>query len=66
MLWGHEIFGVTPDIMTVAKPLAGGLPIGAVLMKQHVADAMSPGGKGAVYRLLGVQLQGGSSTWQLQ
>lgn len=43
-LWGHELYdGVTPDIMTVAKPLAGGLPIGAVLMKQHVADAMAPG-----------------------
>ena len=29
--------------MTLAKPLAGGLPIGAALMKQHVADAMAPG-----------------------
>jgi acetylornithine/succinyldiaminopimelate/putrescine aminotransferase len=29
--------------MTLAKPLAGGLPIGAVLMKQHVADVMKPG-----------------------
>lgn len=29
--------------MTLAKPLAGGLPIGAVLMKQRVADAMAPG-----------------------
>eukprot|EP00983_Pelagomonas_calceolata_P042366 1138475-Pelagomonas_calceolata.AAC.5 len=44
-LWGYELYGgVTPDIMTLAKPLAGGLPIGAVLMKQHVADAMKPGG----------------------
>lgn len=42
-LWGHEIFGVEPDMMTLAKPLAGGLPIGAVLLKQHVADAMQPG-----------------------
>ena len=40
---GEQNFGVEPDMMTVAKPLAGGLPIGAVLMKQHVADAMAPG-----------------------
>lgn len=42
-LWGHQLFGVEPDIMTLAKPLAGGLPIGACLMKQHVADVMKPG-----------------------
>lgn len=43
-LWGHQLFGVEPDMMTLAKPLAGGLPIGAVLLKQHVADVMKPGG----------------------
>ncbi|MEA3407184.1 MAG: aspartate aminotransferase family protein [Chloroflexota bacterium] len=42
-LWAHEPFDVTPDIMTVAKPLGGGLPIGATLMTQEVADAMTPG-----------------------
>jgi len=42
-LWAYEHFGVEPDMMSVAKPLAGGLPIGAVLLKQHVADAMAPG-----------------------
>ncbi|MCP5094847.1 MAG: aspartate aminotransferase family protein [Chloroflexi bacterium] len=42
-LWAHEPFGVTPDIMSVAKPLAGGLPIGATLMTQAVADVMQPG-----------------------
>lgn len=48
-LWGYENFGVEPDIMTLAKPLAGGLPIGAVLMKQHVADAMKPGDHGSTF-----------------
>jgi len=43
-LWAYENYGVEPDMMTLAKPLAGGLPIGAVLMKQHVADAIAPGG----------------------
>jgi 4-aminobutyrate aminotransferase-like enzyme len=42
-LWGYENYGVEPDLMTLAKPLAGGLPIGAVLLKQKVADAMKPG-----------------------
>lgn len=35
--------------MTLAKPLAGGLPIGAVLMKQHVADVMQPGDHGTTF-----------------
>ncbi len=42
-LWAHEPSGVKPDLMTLAKPLAGGLPIGAVLMTQAVADAIKPG-----------------------
>ncbi|PNH09779.1 Acetylornithine aminotransferase, chloroplastic/mitochondrial [Tetrabaena socialis] len=48
-LWGHELYGVEPDIMTLAKPLAGGLPIGAVLLKQHVADVMKPGDHGSTF-----------------
>ncbi|GFR42253.1 hypothetical protein Agub_g3148 [Astrephomene gubernaculifera] len=48
-LWGHELYGVEPDMMTLAKPLAGGLPIGAVLLKQHVADAMKPGDHGSTF-----------------
>jgi acetylornithine aminotransferase len=48
-LWGYEAYGVEPDIMTLAKPLAGGLPIGACLLKQHVADAMSPGDHGSTF-----------------
>jgi hypothetical protein len=48
-LWGYENYGVEPDIMTLAKPLAGGLPIGAVLMKQHVADVMAPGDHGSTF-----------------
>lgn len=48
-LWGHEVYGVEPDIMTLAKPLAGGLPIGACLLKQHVADAMKPGDHGSTF-----------------
>jgi acetylornithine/succinyldiaminopimelate/putrescine aminotransferase len=42
-LWAYEGYGVTPDIMTLAKPLAGGLPIGAILLTQEVADVIAPG-----------------------
>ncbi|MEJ2751253.1 MAG: acetylornithine transaminase [Chloroflexota bacterium] len=42
-LWAYESTGVTPDIMTLAKPLAGGLPIGATLVTQAVADVIKPG-----------------------
>lgn len=48
-LWGHQHYGVEPDMMSLAKPLAGGLPIGAVLMKQHVADVMVPGDHGSTF-----------------
>lgn len=42
-LWAHESTGVTPDIMTLAKPLAGGLPMGAVLVTDRVAETVKPG-----------------------
>lgn len=42
-LWAHERLGVQPDIMTVAKPLAGGLPMGAVLLTEQVARTIQPG-----------------------
>ncbi|MEZ4512231.1 MAG: aspartate aminotransferase family protein [Chloroflexota bacterium] len=48
-LWGYQHFGVTPDIMTLAKPLAGGLPIGAVLTTQAIADAIKPGDHGSTF-----------------
>lgn len=42
-LWAHEHFGVQPDMMTLAKPLAGGLPMGAVLMSERVAGQLTIG-----------------------
>jgi predicted acetylornithine/succinylornithine family transaminase len=41
-LWAYQDAGVMPDMLTSAKPLAGGLPMGAVLMTQRVADAIHP------------------------
>ncbi|XP_031505044.1 acetylornithine aminotransferase, mitochondrial [Nymphaea colorata] len=48
-LWAHEAFGVKPDIMTLAKPLAGGLPIGVVLVTDRVAAAINPGDHGSTF-----------------
>ncbi len=48
-LWAHQLFGVEPDMMTLAKPLGGGLPIGAVLMRERVAGTLSPGMHGTTF-----------------
>ncbi len=48
-LWAYEESGITPDIMTVAKPLAGGLPIGAILVTEAVASAVKPGDHGSTF-----------------
>jgi len=42
-LFAYEHEGVVPDILTLAKSLAGGVPIGAVLIKKGVADSFNPG-----------------------
>lgn len=42
-LFAYEHSGVTPDILTLAKPLAGGLPMGAVLLTSDIAAAVKPG-----------------------
>lgn len=48
-LWAHQGVGVTPDILTAAKPLAGGLPMGAILMTQRVAEVLHPGDHGSTF-----------------
>jgi acetylornithine/N-succinyldiaminopimelate aminotransferase len=48
-LWAHEPYGIVPDIMVVAKPLASGLPIGAILASQRVAAAIKPGDHGTTF-----------------
>ena len=42
-LFAHEHFGVAPDVMTLAKGLANGLPMGALLATAEVAQAFVPG-----------------------
>ena len=45
----HEAAGITPDIVTLAKPIAGGLPMGAVLLTKEVAGALQPGEHGTTF-----------------
>lgn len=48
-LWAHEHWAVEPDVMTLAKALAGGLPIGAVLARDRCARVMGPGSHGSTF-----------------
>lgn len=41
-LFAYEHFGIEPDIMTLAKGLGGGIPIGAILTKEEIAQAFAP------------------------
>ena len=48
-MWAYELYGVEPDIMTSAKALGGGIPIGAVMAKERVASAFEPGDHGTTF-----------------
>lgn len=48
-LWAYEHAGIDPDLMTLAKPLAGGLPMGAVLASAEVSAQMQPGDHGSTF-----------------
>lgn len=41
--WAHQHYGVEPDVFTCSKALANGLPMGAMLAKEHVAHGFVPG-----------------------
>lgn len=47
-MFGYEIFGIEPDIMTLAKGLGGGVPIGAILAKEKAA-VFTPGDHGSTF-----------------
>jgi acetylornithine/succinyldiaminopimelate/putrescine aminotransferase len=48
-MFAFQSFGVVPDIVTVAKPIAAGVPLGAFLSKEHFATAISPGQHGTTF-----------------
>ena len=48
-LWGYMNYGVQPDIVTTAKGLGGGLPIGATMLGERVQDVFTPGAHGSTF-----------------
>jgi predicted acetylornithine/succinylornithine family transaminase len=48
-LFAHQSAGIRPDLLVLAKPLAGGLPMGAVLLDESVASALRPGDHGTTF-----------------
>ncbi len=49
MLYGYMNFGLTPDLVTTAKGLGGGLPIGACLLGERVEEVLTPGSHGSTF-----------------
>ncbi len=47
--FAYEHYGIAPDIVTMAKGLASGIPIGAVIAKEHVAKSFNVGSHGATF-----------------
>ncbi len=47
--FGYQHEGVVPDVMTLAKGLAGGMPIGVMMAKPHIAEALGPGTHGSTF-----------------
>jgi predicted acetylornithine/succinylornithine family transaminase len=48
-LFAYENTGVVPDMLTLAKPLAGGLPMGAVLVSEEIGATIKPGDHGTTF-----------------
>ncbi len=48
-IFAFQSFGVTPDIVAIAKPLAAGLPLGAFIAKEEFANAIAPGQHGTTF-----------------
>jgi acetylornithine/N-succinyldiaminopimelate aminotransferase len=48
-LFAHEWAGIQPDVMSAAKGIAGGFPLGAILAKEHVAKLLVPGTHGSTF-----------------
>jgi len=48
-MFAYQHHGIVPDVVTVAKPLAAGLPLGAVLAREDVAAAFQPGMHGTTF-----------------
>ncbi|MGB9595441.1 MAG: aspartate aminotransferase family protein [Candidatus Poribacteria bacterium] len=48
-LFGYETFGAEPDIITMAKALGGGVPIGCMATRSHIAESLTPGSHASTF-----------------
>jgi len=48
-VFAYQYYNIEPDILTLAKPLGGGLPIGALIAKEKVASSFKPGDHGTTF-----------------
>ena len=48
-LWAYQQAGITPDVITAAKGLGGGFPIGAMVVGPHLHDVFEPGDHGSTF-----------------
>jgi len=48
-LYAHQYYDITPDMFTLAKPLGGGIPIGATVLSEKVAKTIKPGDHGTTF-----------------
>ncbi|MBU2591113.1 MAG: aspartate aminotransferase family protein [Nitrospinae bacterium] len=64
-LFAHEHYNVKPDIMTLAKGLAGGMPIGAMLAREDIASFLPPGSHASTFGGNPVSAAAGIATFKL-
>ncbi|GGK40064.1 acetylornithine aminotransferase [Pilimelia terevasa] len=64
-MWAVEHFGVAPDILTSAKGIASGLPLGAILARQELMETWSAGAHGSTYGGSPVPCAAGLATLQV-
>lgn len=64
-MWAFEHFGVVPDIMTVAKGIASGLPLSAVVANRDLMDSWAPGSHGGTFGGNAVACAAGVATFQV-
>lgn len=48
-MFAYQHYGITPDVVTLAKSLGGGLPIGAMMVKKEIADILGPGSHASTF-----------------
>ena len=48
-MFAYQHYGITPDVLTLAKPLGGGLPIGVMLAERGIADCLTPGSHASTF-----------------